>query len=548
MGFLKRMRQKVRGSGKAKKDAPTDVYQQEFQLQYRLNRQTQDYTKNLPLKVFYNIFTYVCPHSADDSLTPLEESIAGDGCMLCDMRNLAQCALVCRKWYGVAQDLLYRHVRIDAVHYCELEVVLAAKRKKSSWLNSNALPLDAPRTRFLLFMRTVRESKDLGQQVLSLRMPYMTRESSKSELARTVSILPNLRYVDLPAGFFTDDASCLTLKLELMTSCSDLRRMKYAHGSEASFAKIPQKQPWANVEVLELSKLCLEPNLLRLALSHFPHLQDLKLNDLGWLDNSISAIPASSPGLPPLQRLTLQDTPQVTAKGLVTYLSFPRNRDALKHLSLVNTGICPQELHEILEHATSLETLSITHKVTSPFPSGNIPPLRSKSLRLLHYEITSEAYAYGVPSVSSSYYAYLRSSLLTGKLTALKELYVRDANFSETLMASAPPKQLGGGENALKPSGPGLNQILSVYSKGVDETEWNFSTYERFSGSERRTSMLRPMSCHGAQLGPTWSGNARESVLMTNGCGGFLAVPSEERPIIHSGEWPNAGAKRDLWR
>lgn len=30
-----------------------------------------------------------------------------DGCMLCDMRDLAHCALVCKRWYTPAQSLLY---------------------------------------------------------------------------------------------------------------------------------------------------------------------------------------------------------------------------------------------------------------------------------------------------------------------------------------------------------------------------------------------------------------------------------------------------------
>src|SRR5690606_1182686 len=109
--------------------------------------------------------------------------------------------------------------------------------------------------------RTVRETQGLGQMVLSLRLPYMTREASKNELARIVSVLPRLRYVDLPAGFYSDEASSCLLKQEMLARCPDLRRMKYARGSEGSFSQIPRTRPWDNLEVLEINRLNLDPNL-----------------------------------------------------------------------------------------------------------------------------------------------------------------------------------------------------------------------------------------------------------------------------------------------
>ena len=66
-----------------------------------------DYTKLLPPKVLYNILTFVCPHTLDSSLSSSEESMTEDGCMLCDMRDLAHCALLSKRWYNVAQPLLY---------------------------------------------------------------------------------------------------------------------------------------------------------------------------------------------------------------------------------------------------------------------------------------------------------------------------------------------------------------------------------------------------------------------------------------------------------
>ncbi|KMU83044.1 hypothetical protein CIHG_00826 [Coccidioides immitis H538.4] len=520
MGFFKRLRSKVKNSGRSKKSGYLD---QDAYDQY-CGRPARDYTKRLPPTLLHSIFASVCPHSLDDSLTSSEESVTVNDCMLCDMRDLAHCALACRAWCRVAQELLYQHVRIDAVHYCELEIELAAKQKE-----------------VLMRVNGPRRAGSL------LAHAYMTREASKSEIARTISVLPNLRYVDLPAGVFTDDAASHFLKVELMARCPDLRRMKYAHGSERSLSTIPHKQPWANIEVLELSKIAVEPSLLRQVLGCFPQLQDLKLEEMQWLESSIFELMPSSPPFPSLQRLTLQDTPNVTARGLAAYLSTPQNIRALKHLSLLTTGVVPQELHEILTRATSLETLSIIYEVTRAFPTGSVPLLCSTSLTLLHYEITSEPGAYGAQPVSASYYTYLMSSLLAGDLPALNVLYVRDAHFSETLMLAPPPRLLGGGEGGPQSVGRGFNQLLAVYSKGMDELEWNFTTYEPFAGSERRTSVARPLSLHGAQLGPSWGENARESVLMNNGVNGFLAVPSDQRPKSSSG-WSQKGAPRDLWR
>lgn len=437
------------------------------------------------------------------------------------------------------------------MHYCELEVILAKKRKRSSFLNHNAEPLDAPKLRLIQFMRTVRESQELGNFVRSLRMPYMTRESSKSELARTISVLPNLRFVDLPAGFFSDDVSSLGLKQELMARCPDIRRMKYGHGAEAGFSHIPNLRAWRNLEVLELTRLKVDTMLLRTVLSCFPRLQDLKLDDMPWIDDTtFKAVPAL-PSLPPLQRLTLIDIPHVTGRGLVWFLSMSNSQDTLRHLSIINTGVLPHMLHEAIARAPCLTSLSITQEVTRPFPPENIPPMASTSLKLLHYEITSEGSSYGMQPISTSYYTYLMSALMSGSLPSLTDLYVRDATFPETLMLAPPPRFGGGGGGSELPPGLGLNQSLSVYSKGMDELEWNFTTYEPMpgGGGGRRSSSTRPLSLHGAQLSPAWGGEARKSVLVGNGFGGFLAVPVEdERPKSSSVFSIGQRKKQDLWR
>lgn len=64
-----------------------------------------DQTQRLPDAVLRRIFEEICPHAADETLDGSEDS-GHDGCMSCDMRDLAHCALSKRQWYGIAAGLL----------------------------------------------------------------------------------------------------------------------------------------------------------------------------------------------------------------------------------------------------------------------------------------------------------------------------------------------------------------------------------------------------------------------------------------------------------
>ena len=67
-------------------------------------RHGPDLTANLPSKLLEHIFSHVSPHSFDHSLRSSEESLVDDtGCALCDLKDLAQCVLVCRRWNGPAK-------------------------------------------------------------------------------------------------------------------------------------------------------------------------------------------------------------------------------------------------------------------------------------------------------------------------------------------------------------------------------------------------------------------------------------------------------------
>ncbi|KAL2835951.1 hypothetical protein BJY01DRAFT_63688 [Aspergillus pseudoustus] len=552
MGLLSRLRQRSKSQSRAGNRDSYDHLRTRDQLP-PLPSYGRDLTKHLPNPVLARIFAYVCPHAVDSSYDSSEESMTEDGCMLCDMRDLAHCAPVSKRWYPVARSLLYSHVRIDAVHYCELEEELAAKRKRRSFFDRNADPIDAPQVRVSLFMRSVRLSREAGNLVLSLRMPYMTREANKAEIARTISVLPNLRYVDLPSGIYSDDPSCLTLKQELMARCPDLRRMKYCAGAEGSFAQLSDSGLWVNLEILELSNLQIEPATLRLSLASFQRLRDLTIDNAPYLDDTIFTPNQTLPPFPPIQRLTLRNTPSITTDGLTAFLSHPLPRKNLLYLTLNSTGIAPATLHKILTLSTSLLGLLVTQEVTRSFPPEKIPPLASPALQLLHYEITSPPGTYGVPPKAASYYTYLISTLMSNSLPSLRDLYVRDADFPEALLIAPPPRLFGGGESGPQLMGGGLARPLNVYSKGLDELEWNFTPYEPMGSMTRgrRDSVTRPVSFHDASLGRSWGGDARKSVLVGNGFGGFLAVPVDDgnnggRPKS-SGGW-RRDSRGDLWR
>ncbi|KAK5692317.1 hypothetical protein LTR17_025395 [Elasticomyces elasticus] len=617
MGLLKHLRSKSRlTSGPTPTTSTPQIPSQPYRGPNQIAR--------LPDPVLERLFQHLCPHTLDYTYVPSEQSqLNSDGCPLCDLRDLAHCASVCRRWYTISQGVLYGSVRVDAVHYCSLEEELSERRRKGKGVGghfrskSHVPPVEAgevPAVRLGLLTRTVRE-------ILVLKLPYMTRETAKGDLARCVSALPNLRYVDLPDGFFTGDPSCLALRQELQARCPEIRKMSYRAGSEEALELLAHRH-WQGIEILELGGLAVEPATLRIVLASLPVLREVTLSDMGWVDDSIFQLsPGQLPDFPPLQSLRLENTTGVTAQGICQWLSAPPNREALTSLSLTNTGISVQDLHHVLWKASQLVHLSISETVAKSLSltSTSLPPLTSISLRTLHYEITSSEDVHGLQKPAESYYAYLASSLHQNALPGLTTLYVRDPNFPELLLlppvpqpfaqgsdhggngslrskpsnlssytnnsslkvapnSLAPPsanKSSGmnngnGNANANKPpannglnngsnngfgtgfvgGGGGFTQTLSIFSKGIDELEWVFTPFapESPHNNGRHDSTWssggRPLSAYsaGRGLGPQWAqggfgGAARQSVIVGNGFGGFLAVPSEEvpRPMTSDG-------------
>ena len=98
MGFFKRFSRK---KSKANIIAPRNDLYSAATYSYH----GPDQTQRLPDNVLRRIFEEVCPHSSDETLEGSEDS-GNDGCMSCDMRDLAHCALTKRQWYGIAAGLL----------------------------------------------------------------------------------------------------------------------------------------------------------------------------------------------------------------------------------------------------------------------------------------------------------------------------------------------------------------------------------------------------------------------------------------------------------
>lgn len=408
----------------------------------------------------------------------------------------------------------------------------------------------------------------------------MTRETYIADLARTVAALPNLKYVDLPDGFFNADPSTQILRDELQANCHELRKMAYSAGSEQAFEMLARQGLWMSLEVLELVELDIDVGLLRIVLASLPCLQELRLRELFRQDDTAFRETQNLPPFPPLHRLRIEKMPGITSEGLREYLSRSQVREVLTSLWLTGTGVTVPTLYLVLGSAHNLHYFSITETVSRSFPLQQPPSLSCPLLRTLNFEIMSpEASStshVGSTRLTDSYYAYLSSSIHANRLPSLQKLYVRDPNFAETLLLQPPGPAFSGGPK------PGFSQALEIYSKGLDDLDWISTAVghedlssDPFPASGRQPHSNfsgRPVSAINATRGegPQWGGGARMSVMMGNGQGGFLAVPSsagfgsgfssdatKELPLrpSSSGGWPqghirqgSGRSKGDLWR
>ncbi|KAM4067996.1 hypothetical protein HRG_009702 [Hirsutella rhossiliensis] len=286
--------------------------------------------------------------------------------------------------------VLYHSVRIDMVHYCRLEAHLAEKRKKTSHLDRNGIPTNPALARLRLFRRTVREDPiRIGKVVQFLKTPFMIRESWQVELAQTIAVLPNLQYVDLPERMFTDEPNNAMLRREVQVRCCKLRKIAYSRGSECWLVGLASQQVWLWLEVLELNSLDVDPLAMRAVLASLTRLRALKVTKTHSFSDELMAFDDGLPPLVALEELILKDTPRMTTVGLIKYLSSYETQNALKVLTLEDTGVQSSQLQEVLVVTPSLRTLAFQAKVSEPFPSAKWPQLlASAKLKTLRFEIS----------------------------------------------------------------------------------------------------------------------------------------------------------------
>ncbi|KAK4127651.1 hypothetical protein N657DRAFT_704836 [Parathielavia appendiculata] len=420
-------------------------YAQSNHFQPRPTRASAAVLAQFPEAIFERIFAFVCPHTRDESYATCEQSSVEDACMLCDLRDLAHCVAICRRWKAEAVKLLYHSIRIDSVHYCDLEAILAERRKRrSSFFDRNGEPEDPAQARLKLLCRTLREDPvRRGRLVQFLKMPYMLREACQADLARTIAVTPNLHYVDLPEGLFTDEPAFLTLRLEVQARCLELRKMTYMGGSENSLQTLATGRVWTKLEVLELIRIDMEPSMLRHVLGYLSNLRALKISQTPSFTDEALAWNEMLPPFPPVEEFILTNIPNVTSEGLKAWLVLPEARQALRVLTLNGTGVRAWSLQDLVAYTPRLKHLSIIDSVSATMHAAagthNIPPLSSTSLESLHFEITPAPSTPKYSGVTASYYNYLAGSLLSGGLPNLRAVYVRDPNFPDLLLGLPPP-------------------------------------------------------------------------------------------------------------
>jgi hypothetical protein len=305
--------------------------------------------------------------------------------------------------------------------------------------------------------------------------------------------------------------------------------MKYNEGGEQMLESLLQGY-WQELRVLEINKARIEPTVLRRVFGMLPWLTEVSFSDVPWLNDSVFHSAPGIPDFPALDTLKMRKIKNVSGQGLAQYLANPVCRDALTTMVLKECpGLPVPSLHIILQSATSLRTLEYTATVSSSLPMDPIPPMTSATLKKLNYEIISSSSNQMYPP-GESYYQYLTTSLMSSSLPALRQLYVRDPNFPESLTLAPPLRPFA---DSPQHTPRGFNQPLEVFSKGMDELEWIFTSIipaDGYSGRRGSMSASRPVSSYSASkgLGPQWGGDARKSVVVPNGFGGFLAVPADD--------------------
>ncbi|KAI5799256.1 hypothetical protein DFH27DRAFT_88853 [Peziza echinospora] len=389
----------------------------------------------LPDPILGRIFAYICPHGNDDNYLSSEDSLAGNGCPLCNSRDLAEASRVCRRWRSAAHPLLYKNVRLEQVHYCDLEEELWRRRNRRSFFSNGNTDSNEPvKTRMRLLYRSIQENEAIAKTVEFVKAPFWVREGCKQELTLLVSLLPNLRYVDLPQAVFTADHSCPLLST-MKSRSWNIRVMGWRSGAETSFINSVHDQPWRKLEIISLASMKIDDLQLQSVLHTLPNLHTIKLEQMTYLTDALFDTEQSI-GFPLVKTLTIEECPNLTCAGLTRYLTVQRDmgHPTLESLTLTNTGFLPDQLNTLLALAPVLRVLSISAAVSRPcMPVAQIKHLTSSSLEEITYDITNSDSIKGLTLGAPSYYTYLADSLCGGMLPRLRKMHVNEARFAQKL-------------------------------------------------------------------------------------------------------------------
>ena len=437
----------------------------------------------LPLNVLTTIFGYVCPHSSDGGYECSEDSLAGNGCPLCSTRDLAQASQVCRKWRAVALELLYRNIRLEQVHYCELEEELWRRRNRKSFFAKGSTDSNEQvKVRIKFLYRTIQENEQIANTVLYLKAPFWVREGCKQELALLVSLIPNVRYIDIPQSVYTGDNSG-PLLATMRSRSSQLRLMGWRAGGEHSLMQIASEQPWKMLEVISLSNLKLDDTQIQSVLASLPQLKSVTLEEMAYITDTLFDSSNESIGFPLIKSLVIQECPKLTIAGIKQYLILQCTDPTLEELTLTNAGVIPDHLNSILDIAPVLRVLSITCAVSKPCPpAAQLRYLSSKSLKKITYDVTNCDSSQGLTAGAPSYYQYLADSLCSGTLPSLNKLYVNEARFATRTRGTYTPRTRDANSSDrgstytspyMTPNNSGFTeQKVDIYCKGHSEVTW----------------------------------------------------------------------------
>lgn len=331
-------------------------------------------------------------------------------------------------------------------------------------------------------------------------MPPQIRSSCVNDLARIVSILPNLQYVDLSEHFFRASLEQGILRQELRVNCPQLKWMGFETGSEQQFDFLVKYHFWNALESLELSKLNMNGAGLLFGLATLPQLKNLYLKNCDTLDNTIFHQTSQSPFLPPMQTLRIEGIPHISSTGFASYCARSDVKSVLTSLTIDScVGIRTNSLHTILPLLPNLVHLCVAEDATQPFPLTSElkpPPLCSTSLKNLYYEITNnnidDASKLSRHYNAETHHVYLAATIHLNTLPALRKLFVRELAFPGRVMAlsTAPSSSLSSIHRPDTPPRP-----LEIYTKSPDNDAWLFASDKGLSnpfGTPTKPDRLPP--------------------------------------------------------